>query len=140
LFNIEVTPDTVPDIVRCVRDPDNINRKVVYLRPLSNMTDFRMLNFEQKYEVLKWGLNDRNELVQKEAYKMFSDKWIVQANNNLLEFLERLEATKPAMSVLAEQLLERFFQDNNEVANEIDFDGKCKSFFFCHVSLFGLFL
>lgn len=124
MFNIEVTAEALPHIIRCTRDPDNINRKVVYLKPLSAMDDFRMLNLEQKYTVLKWGLNDRNELVQKAAYKMFSEKWIVHANNNLLTFLEWLEASNPLMAGLVEKLLKMFFKDRKDLTNDIHFDGK----------------
>lgn len=129
LFNIEVTTEILPFIVKCIKDPDNVNRKVVYLKSLSNVDDFRILDFDQKYQILKWGLNDRNELVQKVAFKMFSDKWIMHADNNLLEFLERLEAKKPVMTPLVEKLLKRFFKDRKDIVNEITFDGKeCASY------------
>lgn len=98
---------------------------MAYLKPLSSITDFRMLSFEQKYEILKWGLNDRSGLVQKAAFKMFSDKWIQLANNNLLELIERLEATRSSkMSSLVEKLLKKLFKDRKGVPNETNFDGK----------------
>jgi condensin complex subunit 3 len=78
---------------------------------------------------MKWGLSDRSELVQKVAYKMFAEKWIVHADNNLIEFLERLEATKPAMTPLVEKLLKIFFKDRKDIVNEITFDGTFCFFF-----------
>jgi condensin complex subunit 3 len=122
LFNIDVTTDTLPYIIKSIRDPDDINRRVVYLKPLSSLDDFRQLNFEERQEVLKWGLNDRNELVRKAATKMFAENWIKHAGRNLIEFLERLEATKPAMSDLIEKLFKEFFKIRSDVFKETVFD------------------
>lgn len=127
-----MTIDALPFIVKCIRDPDNVNRKVVYLKALSHLEDFRILNSEQKYEVLKWGLNDRNELVQKVAYRMFSEKWIEHAKSNLLEFMERLESTRPMMAPLVEKLLNLLLKDRNDLMNEIKFDGKFLTAVYCY--------
>jgi condensin complex subunit 3 len=133
LFNIDVTPSTMPFIVQSVRDTDDINRRVVYLKPLSDLTDFRLLSFDLRYQVLKWGLNDRNELVKKSAMKMFSEKWIQHAGNNLIEFLERLEATRPEVSGLVEKLLNSFFKDRMDIVNEIKFDGKIYTLIYLYI-------
>ncbi|KAI9477970.1 MAG: nuclear condensing complex subunit [Benjaminiella poitrasii] len=122
LYNIDVTRQTLPYIVESIRDPDNINRRVVYLKPLSDISDFRLLNFDERNEILKWGLNDRNEQVRNSALKMFSEKWLTQAGNNLIEFLERLEAIKAPATSLVDKLLKAFFKQRIEVFNEIDFD------------------
>lgn len=132
LFNIDVTPITIPFIVQSIRDTDDINRRVVYLKPLSDLNDFRLLSFNSRKQILKWGLNDRNELVKKSAMKMFSEKWIQHAGNNLIEFLERLEATQPDVSELVEQLLKLFFKDRMDIVNEITFDGKAFTSWFAY--------
>ncbi|KAI8373382.1 nuclear condensing complex subunit [Choanephora cucurbitarum] len=105
-----------------IRDPDDTNRRVVYLKPLSDLSNFTILSFEERLQILQWGLNDRAELVRKAALKMFSERWIAHASNNLIEFLERLEATRPAVSPLVEKLLKVFFKDRMDIVNEINFD------------------
>lgn len=122
LFNIDVTAEAIPYVVKSIRDPDDTNRRVVYLKTLSNLEDFRVLSFEERLQVLKWGLNDRSELVRKAATKMFAENWIKHARRNLIEFLERLEATKPQMSDLIEKLFKEFFKIRSDVFNESVFD------------------
>ncbi|KAK4514931.1 uncharacterized protein ATC70_002538 [Mucor velutinosus] len=122
LFNIDVTSDAIPYVVKSIRDPDDTNRRVVYLKTLSNLEDFRLLSFEERQQVLKWGLNDRSDLVRKAATKMFAENWIKHAGRNLIEFLERLEATKPQMSELIEKLFKEFFKIRSDVFNESVFD------------------
>ncbi|KAI8986589.1 nuclear condensing complex subunit [Pilobolus umbonatus] len=91
LFNIDVNEETLPFIVERVRDIDPINRRVVYLKPLSEISDYKLLSLDDRHKILEWGLNDRDVLVQKGARKMLSAHWIRHANNNLIEFLESLE-------------------------------------------------
>lgn len=124
LFNIDPTAETLPYIVERARDVDAINRRVVYLKPLSDMPDFRMLSFEERNQILKWGLHDRNPLVKKAVSKMLSEKWIGHANNNLIEFLERLDIMKPQVTEIAESVLDAFFTARMDIVNDISFDGK----------------
>lgn len=132
LFNIDPVPEALPYIVGRARDPDATNRRIVYLKPLSDIQDFRMLSFDDRNKILKWGLNDRNHLVKKAATTMLSEKWIGHANNNLIEFLERLEILNPEVTEIAEGVFDAFFAARSEFVNEITFDGKrillCKYF------------
>ncbi|KAI8066111.1 nuclear condensing complex subunit [Thamnidium elegans] len=105
-------------------DVDAINRRVVYLKPLSDMPDFRMLSLEERNQILKWGLNDRNPLVKKAVSKMLSEKWISHANNNLIEFLERLDIMKPQVTEIAESVLDAFFTARMDIVNDISFDAE----------------
>lgn len=123
LFNIDPNQDTLPYIVERARDVDPINRRVVYLKPLSDLQDFRLLSFQQRSNVLKWGLNDRDPLVRKAVGKMLSTKWIKQASNNLIEFLERLEILKSGVADIAESVLNAFFAERMDIIKEITFDG-----------------
>lgn len=123
LFNIDPIPETLPYIVERARDLDPINRRVVYLKPLSDISDFRLLGLEERNQILSWGLNDRNALVKKAASKMLYEKWIGHANNNLIEFLERLEIMKPQVSDLAESVLNAFFVSRLDIVADISFDG-----------------
>jgi condensin complex subunit 3 len=124
LFNIDPVPETIRYIVTSTRDTDDMNRRVVYLKPLSDIPDFRMLSSEERNTVLKLGLSDRDNLVRKSASKMLSEKWIAHANNNLIEFLERLEVMKPDSSEIAESVLNAFFTARLDIVNDIAFDGK----------------
>lgn len=124
LFNIDPTPETIPFIVERARDLDTVNRRVVYLKSFSEIPDFRMLDATQRNQVLKWGLNDRNNLVKKSASKMLSDKWMGHANNNLIEFLERLEIMNPDSTEVAESALNAFFNARSDIAKELSFDSK----------------
>ncbi|KAI9245790.1 nuclear condensing complex subunit [Helicostylum pulchrum] len=124
LFNIDPIAETLPYIVERARDVDAINRRVVYLKPLSDMPDFRMLSFEERNQILKWGLHDRNPLVKKAVSKMLSEKWISHANNNLIEFLERLDIMKPEVTEIAESVLDAFFTARMDIVNDISFDAE----------------
>lgn len=122
LFNIDPVPETLPYIVERARDLDPINRRVVYLKPLSDIPDFRVFGLEERNQILEWGLNDRNALVRKAATKMLCEKWIGHANNNLLEFLERLEVMKPKVSEIAESVLNAFFVSRLDIVSDFSFD------------------
>jgi condensin complex subunit 3 len=98
---------------------DAINRRVVFLKPLSDIPDFRMISLEDRNNLLRWGLNDREKLVRAATAKMLSTHWIRHANNNLIEFLERLEIMK---SGVAEDVLNAFFLERLDIINEISFD------------------
>lgn len=123
LFNIDPVEETLPHIVGRARDTDAINRRVVYLKPLSDIQDFRTLSLDDRNRILKWGLNDRNIFVKKAASTMLSEKWISHANNNLIEFLERLEIMKPEVTEIAEGVFNAFFTARKDIVNEITFDG-----------------
>ncbi|KAI9254666.1 nuclear condensing complex subunit [Sporodiniella umbellata] len=118
------------------RDVDAINRRVVYLKPLTDIQDFRLLSFEQRTNVLRWGLNDRDPLVRKAVAKMLSTKWIQQASNNLIEFLERLEILSPGVADVAETVLNAFFAERMDIISEITFDGE----FWKHLTPESIFL
>ncbi|RCH82003.1 hypothetical protein CU098_005489, partial [Rhizopus stolonifer] len=136
LFNIDPNQDTLPYIVERARDVDPINRRVVYLKPLSDLQDFRLLSFQQRSNVLKWGLNDRDPLVRKAVGKMLSTKWIKQASNNLIEFLERLEILKSGVADIAESVLNAFFAERMDIIKEITFDAE----FWKHLTPESIFL
>lgn len=59
LFNLDKTDETIPYILERARDIDGINRRVVFLKPMAEIDDFRTLTLQQRNDLLKWGLNDR---------------------------------------------------------------------------------
>lgn len=59
LFNLDVTEETIPSIIERSRDIDAVNRRVVYLKPMVELGDFREISAEHRHSLLKSGLKDR---------------------------------------------------------------------------------
>ncbi|KAF7725065.1 hypothetical protein EC973_000472 [Apophysomyces ossiformis] len=98
LFNLEATQETIPYIIERARDVDAINRRVVFLKPMADISDFTLLNVSDRHKLLKWGLNDRDPLVRRAASKMIATLWIRHADNNLLEYDDKLDAILPEVT------------------------------------------
>ncbi|KAI8334445.1 nuclear condensing complex subunit [Chlamydoabsidia padenii] len=105
LMNLEVTPQTLPYLIERARDVDPLNRRLVYTRPLTEISDFRLISSEDRYKLIKWGLSDREVKVQTAAGKMIADHWIKQAGHNLLEFLERMDVMDGMEGGVSEKML-----------------------------------
>ncbi|KAI7876242.1 hypothetical protein K492DRAFT_167295 [Lichtheimia hyalospora FSU 10163] len=119
LFNLDKTEDTIPYILERARDIDGINRRVVFLKPMAEIEDFRTLTLQQRNDLLKWGLNDRDRLVRRAASRMLANHWIRHADNNLLEFLERLDVVD---SPIADDVLTAFLNARTDIVNSIKFE------------------
>lgn len=85
LFNLDQTKRSIPYIIERARDIDPINRRFVFIKPMSEIQDFRMLSISQRHQLLDAGLKDRDALVLKAVSKMISNHWIKHADHNLLE-------------------------------------------------------
>jgi condensin complex subunit 3 len=72
-------------IIERARDVDAINRRCVYSRSMNEIGDFRILSIGNRERILRWGLRDRDQNTRKAAVKMFAQKWVEHANNNVLE-------------------------------------------------------
>lgn len=59
LFNLDQTKRSIPYIIERARDVDPINRRFVFLKPMAEIQDFRMLSISQRHQLLDWGLKDR---------------------------------------------------------------------------------
>ncbi|ORY04342.1 hypothetical protein K493DRAFT_253568 [Basidiobolus meristosporus CBS 931.73] len=118
-YNIELTEAILPYILERARDVDATNRKCIYLRSMIEIGDFRILSIDDREKLLKWGLSDRDANVKKACSKMLSEHWISQADNNLLEFLERLDVI---CSDAADSALSSFFEANPEVCDSFSFN------------------
>ncbi|KAL0097913.1 nuclear condensing complex subunit, partial [Phycomyces blakesleeanus] len=101
------------------RDADATNRRVVYLKPMAEIQDFRLIPCQERHLLLKCGLNDRDPLVKKAASKMISMHWIRHADHNLLEFLERMDILE---GDAAEDILTAFLSSRIDIVNSIKFD------------------
>jgi condensin complex subunit 3 len=141
LFNLDQTKRSIPFIIERARDVDPINRRFVYLKPMSDIQDFRMLSIGERHQLLDWGLKDRDPLVVKAATKMISNHWIRHADHNLLEvrelsnpavistinstrnhkqFLERLDVVD---NPSADTVMEAFFDARPDIIESISFNG-----------------
>ncbi|CAM0139960.1 unnamed protein product [Umbelopsis sp. WA50703] len=119
LFNLDQTKRSIPFIIERARDVDPINRRFVYLKPMSDIQDFRMLSIGERHQLLDWGLKDRDPLVVKAATKMISNHWIRHADHNLLEFLERLDVVD---NPSADTVMEAFFDARPDIIESISFN------------------
>ncbi|KAI9283993.1 nuclear condensing complex subunit [Umbelopsis sp. AD052] len=119
LFNLDQTKRSIPYIIERARDIDPINRRFVFIKPMSEIPDFRMLSISQRHQLLDAGLKDRDALVLKAVSKMISNHWIKHADHNLLEFLERLDVVD---NPSAHGALEAFFDARPDIIESINFN------------------
>ncbi|KAG0297693.1 hypothetical protein BGZ98_000478 [Dissophora globulifera] len=119
LFNIEQTKVTLPFILERARDTDAYNRRSVFSKPMEELSDFRVLSIGDRERLLRYGLSDRDEGVKKACTKMLATKWIQQADDNLLEFLERLDVMS---SNVADDMLKAFFDFRADIVGGLSFN------------------
>ncbi|KAF8929155.1 hypothetical protein BGZ47_001240 [Haplosporangium gracile] len=119
IFNIAQSKATLPYILERARDTDTYNRRAVFTKPMSEIRDFRMLSIGDRERLLRYGLTDRDDGVKKACTKMLSTKWIQQADDNLLEFLERLDVMG---SSVAEDVLNAFFDYRGDIIDALAFN------------------
>ncbi|KAG0227520.1 hypothetical protein BGW42_002912 [Actinomortierella wolfii] len=119
LFNIEHTKATLPYILERARDIDAYNRRGVYSKPMDEIPDFRILSISEREKLLRYGLTDRDAGVKKACTKMLATKWIHQAEDNLIEFLERLDVMS---SNVADDVLKAFFAYRSDILGSLNFN------------------
>ncbi|CAO3650504.1 unnamed protein product [Cunninghamella blakesleeana] len=121
ILNLELTPESIPFIIERARDVDTINRRIVYSKPLTEITDFRMIPTTERFKLVKWGLTDRDTAVKRATKKMIAEDWIKQANNNLLEFLERMDIMDGMVDDVSEKMLTALL-DHRKQSVSLNFD------------------
>ncbi|GJJ68327.1 condensin complex subunit 3 [Entomortierella parvispora] len=119
LFNIEQSKETLPFILERARDIDPYNRRSVFAKPMDELSDFRKLSIGERERLLRYGLSDRDEGVKKACAKMVATKWIQQADDNLIEFLQRLDVMS---SDVADDVLRAFFDYRADIIGNLTFD------------------
>ncbi|CAG8487553.1 10782_t:CDS:10 [Ambispora gerdemannii] len=119
LFHINYNERTIPLVLERARDIDQVIRKNVFAKVMENIGDFRTLKIEDREKLLHWGLTDRDPAVKQACIKMLSTIWIEQANNNVLEFLERLDVVS---SNIAKEALLAFFAARQDLTESLQFD------------------
>ena len=117
LLNLLKTPKTIPYLIERARDVNAINRRLVYSRIAKELGDFRNIDFELREELLKWGLNDRDDNVKKAASKMVIDHWFTTVNSDIISLIENLKVLDSSM---AETAMKIFFKSRDEDLNSID--------------------
>lgn len=108
LLNLAKNEITIPFLLERARDVNSINRRLVYSRILKELGDFREIDFELRENILKWGLNDRDDSVQKSAMKMFSNNWLEVVDNDLIELIENLRVVE---SDIADTAMMMFYKE-----------------------------
>lgn len=117
LANIEINQNTIPYVVERIRDVDARVRRYVFGHPMQAIGDCRVFSISDREQILSWGLNDRDASVQRACANMLSAYWIRQCNDNIIEFLTRLDVTT---STVAEKVLQTFFDRHAFI--DVDFD------------------
>ncbi|KAI9319753.1 nuclear condensing complex subunit, partial [Dichotomocladium elegans] len=133
LLQHDPSAKTIPYIIERARDIDAINRRVVFLKPMAEIEDFRILTTQQRSDLLKWGLNDRDPLVRQAASKMLANHWIRHTGNNLLKFIERIDLLEGSG---AEDILTAFLNARPDIVNTI----KLEEHFWDTLSVEGAFM
>jgi condensin complex subunit 3 len=141
LLNLPLTPTTLPYLLERARDLDAATRRALYSRLLPSLGDFRHLSLGMREKLLRWGLRDRDESVQKATGKLFYERWIEDCASNkseeggpvkelsppnmpaLLELLERIDVVGSGMeSGVAHEAMKCFWEGRPDYRNELEFD------------------
>lgn len=117
LLNLAKNEVTIPFLLERARDVNSINRRLVYSRIIKELGDFRDIDFHLRENLLKWGLNDRDESVQKNAIKMFSSNWLDIVDNDLIELIENLKVVD---SDIADTAMMTFYRERADKLASIE--------------------
>ncbi|KAI9592721.1 nuclear condensing complex subunit [Syncephalis fuscata] len=119
VLNLACDETTYTDLLKRSRDIDAITRRFTFIKPMSNIGDFRMLSIEQREQLIKSGLSERDASVKNACISMLLYQWLPHADNNLLEFLKRLDVMN---TVVARQVLEELFMSHPEITQGVEFN------------------
>lgn len=109
LNQIDVCEKSLNTILARKRDQDPKIRKAFYASKLSEI-DIRTLSVQQRDEVLRTGLTDRDQSVKQACIDMIFTNWIHDTNSNLIDFLACLDVQ--SNTKMSESALECFFGMN----------------------------
>ncbi|CAR27958.1 ZYRO0D10494p [Zygosaccharomyces rouxii] len=111
---------TRPYILERARDVNLINRRLVYSRILKQMSGqcFDKVDFKIMDQLIKWGLDDREESVRKACNRLLSYDWLNMFGGDIIEFLEKLNVTK---SSVADKAMECLFQTRDDIIPKLNF-------------------
>lgn len=118
LLNLDKTPYNLPFLLERASDIHPINRRFVYAHTMKEIGDFRLLKIGMREKLLQWGLKDRDQAVRKTATNMFLGLWLHNANDDLLELLERLDVLN---SKIAGPAMDIFFTNRRDALDKMEF-------------------
>ncbi|KAI9720314.1 MAG: hypothetical protein M1828_005698 [Chrysothrix sp. TS-e1954] len=143
LLNLPLTQSTLPFLLERARDLDVSLRRALYGRLLPALGDFRHLSLTHREKILRWGLRDRDETVQKATARLFSERWIedcarvadaeppetksIQAaepsSEGLLELLERIDVANSGHDGgIALDAMKEFWNSRPDYRSFMNFD------------------
>lgn len=118
LINLTRSQENFEHLIRRARDLNSINRRLVYSRVSRELGDFRDFDPIYRENLLKWGLNDRDESVRKAAIKMLTYDWSEFVNNDILELIESLDVLQ---SEIAELAILIYYKERPDIFSDIKF-------------------
>ncbi|CCE62854.1 hypothetical protein TPHA_0D02160 [Tetrapisispora phaffii CBS 4417] len=119
LLNLVNNKLTRAHILERSRDVNQINRRLIYSRVLKSMgmtcfdVDTRIMN-----QLLKWGLEDREESVRSACARLISFDWLNWLKGDLIELIERLNVIK---SDIADKVMEIIFNTRPDIISKVKF-------------------
>lgn len=117
LLNLVKNETTIPLLLERARDVNAINRRLVYSRTIKEIHDFREIDVGARENLLKWGLNDRDQSVQKAATRMLSHHWYETVNEDLLELIDSM---KVADTSVMDSAMSFFFESRDDKLESLE--------------------
>lgn len=115
LFNLPVTPATLPFLLERLRDVDAVNRRCVYLGTLGA----QQLTTDQSHHVVKTGLGEREDSVKRACAKLIGT-WADRDESNALKLVDRFDGLSFAESTIS--ALTSAFESRPALADSITLD------------------
>lgn len=111
LLNLVKNKSTLPLLLERARDTNSINRRLVFSRTVKEVQDFREIDVGLRENLLRWGLNDRDQSVQKAAIRMLSYQWYETVKEDLLELIDSM---KVADTSIMDSAMSFFFESRDD--------------------------
>jgi condensin complex subunit 3 len=121
LYNLTPTPTTFEYFIERARDIDISTRRAVFRRLLTTFDDFRLMSLVLRENLLSWGFNDADKSVRLAAKKVFSYRWLKDAEGDVLELLERLDVVSEGVEQGSKYTaMMGFWEERGDLLSTID--------------------
>lgn len=120
MLNLVDVESTRPYILERARDVNLVNRRLIYSRILRQMGKhcFEKIDFKIMDQLIKWGLEDREQSVRKACNRLLSHDWLNLYGGDLIAFLEKLNLMK---STIASKVMECLFNTRDDIITKLKF-------------------
>lgn len=120
MLNLISLPATLPYILERARDVNQINRRLVYSRILkaAGKECFTKIDTKILDQLIKWGLEDREESVRAACKKLIHHDWLGLVDGDLIRLLEHLNVKD---STTCDKILVCIFEKHPEIIQKIKF-------------------